>query len=111
MQARAELQQTVKAALDEATSSKSPYAMLSKKLSAVERQKLAILDLDPDKVLADLRDKVVEPLKQLHASMATAHLRDLDQKRVAHARDSTGLDRDSTKGRRGLRIQTLSLAF
>lgn len=88
LQQRAELQQQVRLAVDEATSPRSDFAILTKKLQACDPEKLKIMDVNAEVVLEALRLKLVEPLQQLQKDMATAHLRELDTKKVGHPSES-----------------------
>lgn len=88
LKARAELQQQVRQALDEATNSRSDYQVLTKKMQGTTGDKLKMLDIDAQEVLKNLRDKLVDPLEALNREMAHVHIREIDTKQVAHPHTS-----------------------
>lgn len=84
LKARADLQQQVRQALDDATNARSVFQVLTKKRQGTTGDKLKMLDIDAQQVLNNLREKLVEPLKTSNQEMAHVHICELGAKQVAY---------------------------
>lgn len=85
LQARSDLAKDIRQSLADATSSKSCYTLLKKKLEVATDEEIQALELNPQESLTKHEDLVIKPLTTTDKNVAKMPLREVDAKKARPA--------------------------
>lgn len=84
LKSRSELQKEAKEALAEATSAKSPFTVLGKKIKSTPTERIDDMEEDPRKVLSAIKASLIDPLQSLQESTLKLALKEVAPTKVRH---------------------------